>query len=173
MLRTSPYFYLSLHSCVGLFLYPQFFSSRMRFFFSWSVNSRKMYEIWDFWLIILQLGSFKFYCFTHLQSRILQVRVFVSPSFPFFPLLLVNILIDFFFVLSLGNCSSCIKESMKSVSSCPVCKVPFHRRGMYIFPYYLIFLVPLAYVENLRSWNWNLGKFIWIFGNLFDDIRIH
>lgn len=99
MLRTSPYFYLSLHSCVGLFLYPQFFSSRMRFFFSWSVNSWKIYEIWDFWLIILQLGSFKFYCFTHMQSRILQVRVFVSPSFPFFPLLLVNSLIFFLFFL--------------------------------------------------------------------------
>lgn len=78
-------------------------------------------------LFLLQFESAEFRSFAELQSCILQVspcfREFLCRSF------FKKLFREFCYCVCFA-CSPCIVKSMKSDSNCPVCKVPYRRRGM-------------------------------------------
>lgn len=76
----------------------------------------------------MQFEFASFCSFTYLQSSFLQVIHIISLCIQFILLLFFFSTEDVWFCIF----SSCILKSMKSASSCPVCKIPVTRRGTFL-----------------------------------------
>lgn len=85
-------------------------------------------QLIDFLYVVLamQLEFTEFSGFPYMQSCVLQVSCCTDFIDDGVSLFLASVLMGFIYLLGF---SSCIVKSMKSGSSCPVCKVPFRRRG--------------------------------------------
>lgn len=65
--------------------------------------------------------------------------------------------------------SSCIVKSMKSGSDCPVCKVPYRRRGMMLAFYFQF--ESLSLFSYLKSWSKEEGVFCIYFIFFASEVR--
>jgi len=65
--------------------------------------------------------------------------------------------------------SSCIVKSMKSGSDCPVCKVPYRRRGMMLAFYFQF--ESLSFFSYLRYWSKEEGVFCIYFIFFASEVR--